>query len=413
MIRYRNVDIVRLISMIAVVMIHTTASFAGAYPTLMWENQAARFAVPAFIIISGFVLYSTEDHFVRKGAYVDFLKKRLGRVIPPYIIWSFIYLMFNSITTREVTLSSALKDIATGNAYVHLYFVFIMIQFYFLFPILAEAYRRFPKIVLYLSFAITVIIQYGMYFSDMGLYTMPNTFIPAGRLFVTYLFYFVLGMHLKNNADTMMKTLSRSVFSLLILWVVSLYVMHWDAVQTGTSALSTRPSVIPYAVLTVFLLLGLFYHANRSELPFYGMLSSLAQQSFFVYLSHLLVMQIILLIANQTGKREFYWTVYGTNYLFFITLIISILIAVFISRIPVGKWLGATYAEYGFLDGKKSKASSEEPDNGQDEEIGPEEESETLNTEKETISALKSTVKKARETPAGIPGKVKNIFKRN
>ena len=93
--RIKSVDFFRLISILFVIIIHTTPFgdldfqfYKYFYITL---NQAARFAVPFFFVISGFFYGSKIHHnFVNPRSYT-FL--RLINFFLLWIIWSFLYIL--------------------------------------------------------------------------------------------------------------------------------------------------------------------------------------------------------------------------------------------------------------------------------------------------------------------------------
>ncbi|MDZ7587084.1 MAG: acyltransferase family protein [Patescibacteria group bacterium] len=92
------IDAMRLLAILAVVLVHTTTrtlQVTGYDLNVTWWplllNQITRFAVPMFFLISGFVLELNYDHH---PYYLSFLKKRLSRILVPYLFWSLIYYFF-------------------------------------------------------------------------------------------------------------------------------------------------------------------------------------------------------------------------------------------------------------------------------------------------------------------------------
>jgi len=97
-----EMDIVRSIAILAVVLIHTTADATMSLPKgsisqiiVFAVNEASQFAVPVFIFISGIVLfYRYYDSWDFKALAWSFYRKRIGSVLIPYLIWSFFYYIF-------------------------------------------------------------------------------------------------------------------------------------------------------------------------------------------------------------------------------------------------------------------------------------------------------------------------------
>ena len=77
----RDIQILRAIAVIAVVMIHTT-------PAGQWQvfcKPIINFAVATFIFLSGYLTKTDNDNWLK------FYVRRITRVLVPYIIWTAIY----------------------------------------------------------------------------------------------------------------------------------------------------------------------------------------------------------------------------------------------------------------------------------------------------------------------------------
>lgn len=79
-----------------------------------------RYAVPLFKIISGFLLYYS-DLYKDRLNYMPFLKKRLNKVLIPYILWTIIYNLYysrhsiNSVFERESLLNLGKYSVRIGS----------------------------------------------------------------------------------------------------------------------------------------------------------------------------------------------------------------------------------------------------------------------------------------------------------
>src|ERR1700743_3443674 len=84
----------RIVAMFLVVVLHTTSPMLMAYgkePDSYWliadfYNALARFGVPVFVMITGALLLHREYELG------DFLKRRLTRILWPFLFWSFVYI---------------------------------------------------------------------------------------------------------------------------------------------------------------------------------------------------------------------------------------------------------------------------------------------------------------------------------
>ena len=99
-----EIDYLRCFAILAVIYIHTAAATTRVdeipnldlFPVIYLENLA-QFAVPLFICISGFVLYLS---YKPSEGVRSFYRKRYMRIIPPYLLFSAVYLIANIFKTR-------------------------------------------------------------------------------------------------------------------------------------------------------------------------------------------------------------------------------------------------------------------------------------------------------------------------
>jgi surface polysaccharide O-acyltransferase-like enzyme len=140
----------RIIALYAVIVLHCSSPLLMAYgkvPLPDWWaadflNAITRFAVPAFVMITGALLLHKEDE---PGS---FLKKRLSRVVVPFLFWSLVYVGYSWYNediafgrdlwadTRQV-----LHLLLHGSAY-HLWYVYMLIGLYFFIPVIGKFVRN-------------------------------------------------------------------------------------------------------------------------------------------------------------------------------------------------------------------------------------------------------------------------------
>ncbi|MDR6548852.1 acyltransferase [Paenibacillus qinlingensis] len=147
-----EIDIVRAIAIIAVVLIHGTSGATqlpigtGSQAIFFILNKASLFTVPLFIWISGLVLfYSYYDRWGSGMARI-FWTKRLQKIVIPYLLWSIFYYLYNQFMfhgTIQLDAFHLFKLLLSGNASYHLYYMVIIVQFYVLFPLLMTAVKRY------------------------------------------------------------------------------------------------------------------------------------------------------------------------------------------------------------------------------------------------------------------------------
>ncbi|MCD1261000.1 acyltransferase [Paenibacillus athensensis] len=196
-VRLTEINIVRAIAILAVIMIHATSEgtyvpVAGSSTQRMFFslNMFGSFAVPVFIFVSGLVLFYRYDAGWRARDTVEFYKKRIISVVYPYVLFSLFYdLFYQYLNTRTLSFSLVgfLKLLPLGDAGYHLYFMIIIMQFYVLFPLLLSAFKAWPLLARAMP-AVAVLVQLVYHVATSGI-VVPH----SATLFITYFAIFVLG----------------------------------------------------------------------------------------------------------------------------------------------------------------------------------------------------------------------------
>ncbi len=94
-------------------------------------NSLTRPAVPLFVMLSGYLLLGKDYPLP------DFLKRRFSRVVIPAVFWMLIYCFYGYLAKgTPATIGEALKSIVTGPVHYHLWFIYLIIGLYLVYPIL-------------------------------------------------------------------------------------------------------------------------------------------------------------------------------------------------------------------------------------------------------------------------------------
>ncbi|MEF1216093.1 acyltransferase family protein, partial [Vibrio alginolyticus] len=107
-----------------------------------------RWAVPVFILITGALMLSDTRPF--DGKY--YIKRRLGKVLVPFLIWSMFYAYLSGWTSQGFdfeTVKEVLSNSPFHATYYHLGFFYYFIPLYFVIPLFQWMVRNVDDNVLY------------------------------------------------------------------------------------------------------------------------------------------------------------------------------------------------------------------------------------------------------------------------
>jgi surface polysaccharide O-acyltransferase-like enzyme len=192
-------DRLRNVATLMVIMIHVSAPIAFQYTdyssTAWWSgnfwNSLCRPGVPLFVMLSGFLLLG-KDYPLG-----SFLTRRFSRVIIPALFWMLVYLFYGHLGKNDPpNLKTGLLRIAESPVHYHLWFIYLIIGLYLVYPILRPWVKQAKEIDFLYFFVFCAIGTWGYKFLDrfadiqMGVYF---------ELFTNNCGHFVMGYYLGSK----------------------------------------------------------------------------------------------------------------------------------------------------------------------------------------------------------------------
>ena len=307
--RRTELEWVRAISVAAVLMIHASSGFAarpsrlallGVTPAYCC-NQAARFGVPMFFLLSGLSLGLSS----RSVTLPEFWLRRLRRVGLPYLGWTLFYFLtahWHSLGTAPAlrTLQLLGRDLLLGGAASHLWFIPPLLELYLLYPLLRRLYGRTPRLTLaagfLLSLGCTLIVVIPL---PLKGWLRPHLW----RLFPTWLFYFLLGMALSSEGlDKLKAFCEKHAPPLLVLGPAGAFLYSLDSF-TGGRPDSVKLQLFLYTPLVLASLLAAWKLLRRPSAE--KAVSFAAKHGMTVYFNHVFLLNLLrrvsLLQRNALG----------------------------------------------------------------------------------------------------------------
>lgn len=345
-----EVNFLRGFGILAVIAIHTTGYFTEIddYGSLvlvnLWTDIFSQFAVPLFICISGFVL---AGKYRLKFSLKLFYLKRIRSIIPQYLIFSFLYTLFNNwdvmrLSSPSANLTLLGKNIWHADASYHFWFFALIIAFYLCYPLIIKFYD-FAKNIIWEEMVLTIFLIIQLLWM-VGVHTVPNMKVN----FIAYLFYFGLGIYACDHFASLkinFKRLTPVLLTLSAALTVGASFFIIIGLTTGY-----RYSAIPeyyfigadliYPVLrvvTFLLLLNLAVALVRKRGVHIKMLYRLGEYSFGIYLIHIFFNQTAIKILNNDNIGYNNWLFYPI--VFTVTVVVSYLAVRLLSYIPYSYFL--------------------------------------------------------------------------
>ena len=300
----RNVglDVLKILAVVAVVLLHAIWVWPWADKiSFVVLDQFLRFCVPMFVAISG---YGLMIGYGRKLDLLGFLRKRLGRLLPWYLIVATTTILLVTFVWKEAEAlyrgASVWKLYLLGQAYYHLYFVTMIIQLYLLFPVFLFLFKKIPPKILVLLVLIGQIWWYGYIGSRVENSTDNNSLWPDQmqyRYFISWVYYFVLGMFLAGSK----KTYWGMGFVLCIvglgLSIINSTALLTTGVNVVTALRFTRISILIFSTGVIFLGKALMEKLTVSPVG-EKLLAKLANYSYLIYLWHPIALRVISRLAG-------------------------------------------------------------------------------------------------------------------
>lgn len=309
-VRISEIDILKGISIIAVLLIHTTGSAVSeldkasvSYDVFAVLNRISQFAVPTFIFASAMLLmYNYGDGCDWRLFY----RKRLKNVLLPYILWTALYGAYLFVA-YHMPLKSILTvdNLFFGGMFYHLYFIVIIVQLYLLFPVLLHIYKFINKNIY--TVVISIIV-----FQIAGLMLFKHVIIKyyqnSGDLLLTYMSFVMAGMYVGENIRSIMANFGKKWLYSFLAASLAGYLF----VDISLDVFSNKPvNVILYNIYYYIFAIAaaLFFLAVSSKILYHPVLNSMlihtGKMSFGIYLSHPVFLDAVRHFLN-TGNQYLY-----------------------------------------------------------------------------------------------------------
>lgn len=342
--REGNYDLLRIISAVAVVMIHVSSIwFDGAVESISksglsvtdiqspyWiciYGSLSRFAVPCFVMLSGAFILENEKNI----EYKRFYSKSFAKIGIPAIIFSVVYIFyaipgcFFGVERGIVTL---LKSIIKGVPMYHMWYLYMLVGVYALAPVVLRfknsiSEKSFQKVAF--IFCIWACISYWTQTRKLS-WDMGQSFEYLGYFMVGYCIRKMSGP--KNNLKALLMILFGLLFELCAAG------LQYQQMKAGISELRYG-IVAPYCPLIVPASILIFYGFTLLDIK--KEFTKLSGLTFYIYLIHAGVWDFICKLFWLIKGRDYPTKLDGAVWILVFTIAVFI-VSCLLSRLYLYLW---------------------------------------------------------------------------
>lgn len=308
-----DVDVVRFTTVLGVLCVHATSLMLPSSETTGAALAVLHVTREVFLFLSAFVLaYSARLPLVARS----FWRRRFPLVLAPYVVWSAIYVLADGdLGSPLAVVARFSRDLLSGAARFHLYFLLLTFQLYVVFPwvrawlVRRTHHGRILLAALIWQVAFTAAVHYRL---DLPVplstwLAHPGTWLPS------YVLYVVAGILAALHLDEVRAQVRRHrrmiglgsvvVFGLgIVSYELDVQVGHLSPLHAG-EVFAPAVAVESMAAIAGQFALGLWL-AERVGGSVLRLLRTSSDVSFGVYLAHPLLYQGLLTVLADLGLHH-------------------------------------------------------------------------------------------------------------
>jgi surface polysaccharide O-acyltransferase-like enzyme len=299
------IDIARVLSSFAVVVLHVSAAVVvmNSIGTNAWWggnffDSMVRWCVPVFVMISGALLLDPQ----KEESFRSFYSKRISKILVPLIFWTIFFLFWSSlkkfIKNEPFELSILLESVYAGKPYYHMWFMFMIVGIYAFTPF-------FRKIVQASSHAelialVVMCFLLSMAGSFIKFYTQGSDGFFL-NWFLSYIPYFFLG-HLVRHSQFRFG-IPKLIAIFLLSFFGTAFAYYFVSSTCGIAYGSyfydyMSPMVVVMSAVVIYICREAGSRCSR-----FGFLQAISPLTLGVYLVHPIFIDMAVLITGYTKSN--------------------------------------------------------------------------------------------------------------
>ena len=346
--REYNYDLLRIISAVAVIMIHVSGTwFDGAIEDISENglligniqspvficvyNSISRFAVPCFLMLSGAFILDNEQNL----NYKKFYEKSFAKVGVPLVAFSLIYIIYRiplCFVGEKNGIMPLLKDILKGSPMYHMWYLYMLIGVYAMVPVVMRFKSSISDNTFY-KFTFVFLIL-----ASISRWTTGKVRLQwdLGQAF-EYLGYFMVGYTIrKMNQNHKNRIRAITMIVLGIVFELCAAGLEYKQLIAGIAENELKYRIVsPYCPLIVPASILIFYGFTMLNITVN--LKKISGITFFIYLIHAGAWDVMVKAFHLLKGKEFLTGLDGAIWIPLFTVVIFI-ISCILSRLYLWLW---------------------------------------------------------------------------
>ncbi|WP_455818996.1 acyltransferase [Clostridium butyricum] len=292
-----NIEILRVISTLAVILIHTLKSATTVFDDFfkvsdkMFYNMIINnlfWAVPSFLMITGYLLLNKSTEIKIDTIIKKYVFRMIFIIFTFGVLFAWIEIIFNKKEININQIYCSILNVIQGKTWDHLWYIYMLIGLYLIIPIIQVFFKNASKNLIEYSIILLFI------FSSM-LPMMENFNICIGiitPISSVYLLYLLIGAYFKKYKVTIS---DKKINFLLIFSVILICVITWCNYIFN---LSIESKIIGYdSPIIIIQSVTLFIIVMNSKITLSqsinNIILSISKNSFGIYIIHMFFINII------------------------------------------------------------------------------------------------------------------------
>lgn len=304
-------DLLRIISAFMVVYLHSTCNIYNNFTDNMqiwykylYINCFTTFAVPCFFMLSGAFLIRKEVSLKK------LLRKQVVNLFISLFAWSIIYILYSKYGLHsDISIKKSILLIPFRSQYSHLWFMYPLIGFYFMSPIISYFYYNLnKKMKLY---AIVVIGLIPSIISTVNIMFGWSIDMPWFAIGFPEMLLFILGKYIYDNKKNIFGKEKLCAVAVLMGYSLTVVSSYYISIKNGTPQKDffqySRIPVIIFSVSIFMFFVSLEPWLQNRKKKVKKIISEVASLTMGIYFSHVIIKEFLgnklWLFTDNSGRN--------------------------------------------------------------------------------------------------------------